>query len=572
MAKQILFDEEARQSLKRGVDTMADAVKVTLGPRGRNVLLEKSFGAPEITNDGVTIAKEIELEEAYENIGAQLLKDVATKTNDDAGDGTTTATLLAQSIIHEGIKNVTAGADPMQLKRGIDKAVKAVVDELKKHSREVKSREDVRQVATVSSNNDEEIGELIAEAMDEVGQDGVITVEEAKGAETTLDVVEGMQFDRGYLSPYFVTDADNMETVLEDAYLLINDGKFSSANDLIPILQKVSQMGRPLLVIGEDVEGEALATLVVNKIRGTLNCAAVKAPGFGDRRKAMLGDIGVLTGGQVISEELGIRLENVVVGMLGQADRVVIDKDTTTIIGGEGKEEAVDRRVQQIRRQIEETTSDYDREKLEERLARLSSGVAVIKAGAPTETELKERKARVEDALSSTRSAVEEGILAGGGVALLRAASALDSLELDGDQATGADIIRKCLEFPMRHIVENAGLDGSVVVNEVKDMEYNFGLNAITEKYEDMIESGIVDPTKVVRSALQNASSIAGLLMTTETLVSEIPEEEPEMPAGPPPGGPGGMPGGPGGMPPGGGMPGGPGGMPPGGSGGMPPM
>ena len=550
MAKQILFDEEARQALKRGVDTMADVVKVTLGPRGRNVLLQKSFGAPEVTNDGVTIAKEIELEEPYENIGAQLLKDVAIKTNDDAGDGTTTATLLAQSIIHEGIKNVTAGADPMQLKRGIDKAVKAIVDELKKHSQEVKSREKISQVATVSSNNDTEIGELIANAMDKVGQDGVITVEEAKSAETTLDVVEGMQFDRGFLSPYFITNPDNMEAVLEDVYVLINDGKLSSVNELVPILQKVSQMGRPILIIAEDVEGEALAALVVNRIRGTLSCAAVKAPGFGDRRKAMLGDIGVLTGGQVLSEELGLRLENVVIGMLGRANRIVIDKDTTTIIGGAGKEETVEKRVEQIRRQIEETTSDYDREKLEERLARLSSGVALIKAGAPTEIELKERKSRVEDALASTRAAVEEGILAGGGVALLRAASALDSLELDGDQATGADIVRKCLEFPMRNIAENAGRDGSVVVNDVKNMEYNFGLNAITEKYEDMIKSGIVDPTKVVRSALQNASSIAGLLMTTEILVSEIPEEEPPMPAGPPPGG--GMPGG---MPPGGGMP-----------------
>lgn len=557
MAKQILFDEEARNALKKGVDTMADAVKVTLGPRGRNVLLEKSFGAPEITNDGVTIAKEIELEEPYENVGAQMLKDVATKTNEDAGDGTTTATLLAQSIIHEGIKNVAAGADPIQLKRGIDTAVKAVVDEIKKHSQEIRTREDVHQVATVSSNNDTEIGELIAEAMDKVGQDGVITVEEARGAETTLDVVEGMQFDRGYLSPYFVTDGDSMEAVLENAYVLINEEKLSSVKELVPILQKVSQMGRPFLIIAEDVEGEALAGLVVNKIRGTLKCAAVKAPGFGDRRKAMLGDIGVLTGGQVISEELGLKLENVVVGMLGQAERIVINKDNTTIIGGAGKEKEVEKRVQQIRRQIEETTSDYDSEKLEERMARLSSGVAIIKAGAPTEVELKERKARVEDALSSTRAAVEEGVLAGGGVALLRAVSALDSLELNGDGATGANIIRKSLEFPMRHIVENAGLEGSVVVNKVKDMEYNFGLNAITEKYEDMIESGIVDPAKVVRSALQNASSIAGLLMTTESLVSEIPEEEPSTPAGPPggpaPGGPGGMPGG---MP-GGGMPGG---------------
>jgi len=550
MAKKILFDEEARNALKHGVDKMADAVKVTLGPRGRNVLIQKSFGAPEITNDGVTIAKEIELEEPYENIGAQLLKDVATKTNDDAGDGTTTATLLAQNIIHEGIKNVTAGADPMQLKRGMDKAVKAIVDELKKHSHEVNTTDEIRQVATVSSNNDKEIGNLIAEAMEKVGQDGVITVEEAKGAETTLDVVEGMQFDRGYLSPYFVTNSEDMEVVLEDAYVLINDGKLSSINDLVPILEKVNQIGRPLLIIAEDIEGEALATLVLNKIRGTIDCAAVKAPGFGDRRKAMLGDIGVLTNGKVISEELGIRLENVVIGMLGRANRVVIDKDTTTIVGGAGKEEAIEKRVSQIRRQIEQSSSDYDIEKLQERLAKLSSGVAVIKAGAPTEVELKEKKARIEDALSSTRAAVEEGILAGGGVALLRAASVLDGLELNGDQATGADIIRKCLEFPMRGIAENAGLNGSVVVNKAKGMEYNFGLNAITGDYEDMVESGIVDPTKVVRSALQNASSIASLLMTTETLVSEIPEEEPPMPAGPPPGGgmPGGMPGG--GMPP----------------------
>jgi chaperonin GroEL len=526
MAKQLIFDTEARRALKNGVDTLANVVKITLGPKGRNVILQKSYGSPTVTSDGVTIAKEIELEDEYENMGARLLMDVATKTNDDAGDGTTTATVLAQGIVHGGLKNVAAGADPMALKRGIDKAVDCVVKAVKAQSEEIKTRDKIAQVATVSSNNDVEIGNLVADAMDKVGREGVITVEEARTMETTMAVVEGMQFDRGYLSPYFVTDAERMEAVLANPLILINDGKISAAANLLPILQKVAQIGRPILVIAEDVEGEALATLVVNKLQGVLNCIAVKAPGFGDRRKAMLGDIGILTGGQVISEEIGIRLENLVIGMLGTAERVIVDKDNTTIIGGQGNEQEVKKRAEQIRRQIQETTSDYDREKLQERLAKMTTGVAVINVGAPTETEMKERKARVEDALSATRAAVEEGIVTGGGVALLRAANELDKLELSGDEAIGIDIVRKCLEYPIRYIASNAGADDAVVVNKVKELGGNNGFNAEKEVYEDLLAAGIVDPTKVVRCALENAGSIAGLLLTTETLITDIPEEE----------------------------------------------
>ena len=530
MAKQIIFDAEARQALKRGVDILANTVKVTLGPKGRNVILEKKYGSPTITNDGVSIAKEIELPEEYENMGARLLRDVATKTNDDAGDGTTTATLLAQNMIDEGIKNVAAGADPMSLRRGIDKAAGCVVESLKSRSQEVKTNDEISQVATVSSNNDAGIGKMIADAMDKVGRDGVITVEEAKTLEMTMDIVEGMQFDRGYLSPHFATDAERMEAVLEDAYVLINNGKISSAQDLIPILQKISQLGRPLLVIAEDVEGDALSTLVVNKLRGTLNCIAVKAPGFGDRRKAILDDIGVLTDGQVLSEELGIRLENLVVGMLGRAQRVIVSKDNTTIVEGGGRPEEIEKRKIQIRRQIEETTSDYDKEKLQERLAKLSSGVAVINVGAATETEMKERKARVEDALSSTRAAIEEGIVPGGGIALLRAIPDMDKLELEGDEATGADIIRRSLEAPLRRIAENAGHEAAIVAEKLKESDGNTGFNAETEVYEDLVAAGVVDPTKVVRCALQNAAGVAGLLLTTETLITDIPEEEKAMP------------------------------------------
>jgi chaperonin GroEL len=535
MAKQLIFDTEARQALKNGVDTLANVVKVTLGPKGRNVILQKSYGSPVVTNDGVTIAKEIELEDEYENMGARLLRDVATKTSDDAGDGTTTATVLAQGIVHGGIKNVSAGADPMALKRGIDKAVDCVIESVKSRSTEVKTRDEIAQVATVSSNNDREIGNLVADAMDKVGREGVITVEESRTIETTMEIVEGMQFDRGYLSPYFITDAERMEAIIENPFILINDGKISKAMDLLPILQKVAQIGRPILVIAEDIEGEALATLVVNKLQGILRCVAVKAPGFGDRRKAMLGDIGVLTDGQVISDELGIRLQNLVIGMLGSAERVIIDKDNTTIIGGHGNKEEVKKRANQIRRQIEETTSDYDREKLQERLAKLTTGVAVINVGAPTETEMKERKARVEDALSATKAAVEEGIVPGGGVALLRAIDDLDKLELSGDEAIGVDIVRQCLEYPVRYIAGNAGADGAVVVHKLKELGGNNGFNAEKEVYEDLVAAGIVDPTKVVRCALENAASVAGLLLTTETLITDIPEkEETPMPHGHP--------------------------------------
>ena len=529
-AKQLIFDVEARNALKRGADTLADAVKVTLGPRGRNVVLQKSFGAPVITSDGVTVAKEIDLPDHYENMGAQLLKSVATKTNDAVGDGTTTATVLAQEIVNEGLKNVAAGADPMQLKIGIDKAAEAIVAELQKQSKSVNTNDEIAQVASIAANdiaNRSDIGQTVADAMEKVGKDGVITIEDGKSAQTEVDIVEGMQFDRGYLSAHFATDPEDMVAELEDPLILINTDKISAVADLVPILEKVGQLGRPLLIIAEDVEGEALAVLVVNKLRGGLRVAAVKAPGFGDRRKEMLADIGILTGGQVISEDVGIRLENVVAGMLGSARRVIIDKDNTTIVGGTGTTEDVQARIRQIRQQIEETTSDYDREKLEERLAKLAGGVAVIDVGAATEVEMKERKARFEDALSATRAAVEEGIVTGGGIALLRAGAALADFHLEGDQETGVNIIRKVLESPIRIIAENAGLEGSVVAAKVKDSEGSYGLNAATGEYGDLLEAGIVDPTKVVRSAIQNSSSIAGLLLTTETLITEV-EEEPE--------------------------------------------
>ena len=532
-AKQIIFDAEARVALKRGADTLADAVKVTLGPRGRNVVIQKSFGAPLVTCDGVTVAKEIELPDPYENMGAQLLESIATKTNDVAGDGTTTATLLGQEILHEGLKNVTAGADPMQLKIGIDKAVVAAVDAITAQSRAVSTHEEILQVAAIAANdpaNDSNIGTIVAEAIGKVGEDGAITIEEGRTSETMVDIVEGMQFDRGFLSPNFVTDAQEQVVEFENPYILINTEKISSVATLVPIMEKAMQLGRPLFIIAEDVEGEALSALVVNKLRGTLQVAAVKAPGFGDRRKEMLEDIAILTDGQVISEETGIRLENIVVGMLGTARRVVVDKDNTTIVGGSGAREAVEGRVAQIRTQIEETTSEYDREKLEERLAKLAGGVAVVNVGAATEVEMKEKKARFEDALAATRAAVEEGIVPGGGTALLRASASLSGLELDGDQNTGLDIIRRSLLSPVRAIAENAGLEGSVVLAKVQEGEGNYGFNAATDAYGDMLEAGIVDPTKVVRSALQNASSIAGLLLTTETLVTEI-EEPPDAAA-----------------------------------------
>ena len=532
-AKQIIFDEEARVALKRGADALADAVKVTLGPRGRNVVIQRSFGAPLVTCDGVTVAKEIELPDPYENMGAQLLESIATKTNDVAGDGTTTATLLGQEILHEGLKNVTAGADPMQLKIGIDKAVAAAVDAISTQSRAVNTHEEILQVASIAANdpaNDSNIGTIVAEAIDKVGNDGAITIEEGKTSETQVDIVEGMQFDRGFLSPNFVTDPQAQIVEFENPFVLINTEKITTVMDLAPIMEKAMQLARPLFIIAEDVEGEALSTLVVNKLRGVLQVAAVKAPGFGDRRKEMLEDIATLTGGQVISEETGIRLENVVIGMLGTARRIVVDKDNTTIVGGSGAKENVDGRVEQIRRQIEDTTSEYDREKLEERLAKLAGGVAVVNVGAATEVEMKEKKARFEDALAATRAAIEEGIVPGGGIALLRAAAALDSLELDGDQETGCNIIRRSLLSPVRAIAENAGMEGSVVVAKVQEAEGNFGFNAATAEYGDMLADGVVDPTKVVRSALQNASSIAGLLLTTETLITEI-EEPPDMAA-----------------------------------------
>jgi chaperonin GroEL len=525
MAKQITYGNDSRQAVLRGVNRLADAVKVTLGPKGRNVVLDKKFGSPVITKDGVTVAKEIELKEPLENMGAQMVREVASKTSDVAGDGTTTATVLAQAIYREGIKNVTAGANPMDIKRGIEKAVEAVVEELKKLSKPVKGKM-IAQVGTVSANNDETIGGIIAEAMEKVGKDGVITVEEAKTLETSLDVVEGMQFDRGYLSPYFVTDPERMEAVLEDALVLIHEKKISSMKDLLPVLEQVAKLGRPMLIIAEEVEGEALATLVVNKLRGTLQVAAVKAPGYGDRRKAMLEDIAILTGGKAITEDLGIKLENLKLDDLGKAKKITIDKDNTTLVEGAGTAKAIEGRVKQIRTQIEETTSDYDREKLQERLAKLVGGVAVIKVGAATETEMKEKKARVEDAMHATKAAVEEGIVAGGGVALLRAQKTIESLQAEGDEAVGVTIVRRSLEEPLRQIAGNAGFEGAVVVAKVREMKTDEGFNAQTDTYENLVEAGVIDPTKVVRSALQNASSIASLLLTTEALVSEIPEEK----------------------------------------------
>ncbi|MBN2072109.1 MAG: chaperonin GroEL [Candidatus Krumholzibacteriota bacterium] len=526
MAKQLKFDVDARDRLKAGVDTLANAVKVTLGPRGRNVILDKKFGSPTITNDGVTIAKEIELQDPWENMGAQMVKEVATKTQDVAGDGTTTATILAQAIITEGLKNVTAGTNPMYIKKGIQKAVDAAVDFIKKQSKQVRKREEISSVATISSNNDTEIGELIAEAMEKVGKDGVITVEEAKGMDTALEVVEGMQFDRGYLSPYFVTDAERMEAIIESGYILIYDKKISAMKDLLPILEKVAQLNRPLLIIAEDIEGEALATLVVNKLRGTLQIAAVKAPGFGDRRKAMLEDIAVLTGGKVISEDAGFKLENATVADLGQAKKISIDKDNTTIIEGAGKVAKVKERINQIKVQIEDTSSDYDREKLQERLAKLAGGVAVIKVGAATEIEMKEKKARVEDALAATRAAVEEGIVPGGGITLLHAASAIEKLKLEAEEKIGADIVAKALHEPVRMIAINAGKEGSVIVEQIKNSKPGIGYNAATGIFSNMVEDGIVDPTKVTRSSLQNAASIAALLLTTEVTICDIPEKD----------------------------------------------
>jgi chaperonin GroEL len=538
--KIILFEQQARDKILKGVNIMADAVKSTLGPRGRNAILEKSWGSPNVTKDGVTVAKEIELEDKFENLGAQMLKEVASKTSDVAGDGTTTATVLAQAIYREGIKMVAAGASSMELKRGIDAAVEAVVTELKKISKPTKDRKEIAQVGTISANNDATIGNIIAEAMEKVGKEGVITVEEAKAIETSLEVVEGMQFDRGYLSPYFVTDPERMEVSLEDPYILINEKKISNMRDLLPLLEQVAKMSKPLMIVAEDVEGEALATLVVNKLRGTLNACAVKAPGFGDRRKAMLEDIAILTGGQVISEDLGLKLENVTLNDLGGSKRISVDKDNTTIIDGAGSKELLEGRVKQLRTQVEETTSDYDREKLQERLAKLVGGVAVINVGAATETEMKEKKARVEDALNATRAAVEEGIVPGGGVAYLRCLDAIEKLNLEGDQEVGSKIVRRALEEPIRQIAANTGQEGAIVVDKVKAQEGAFGFNAQSEQYEDLMESGVIDPAKVTRLALQNAASVAGLMLTTNVMIAEKPKER-EAPA---------MPGG--GMPPGG--------------------
>jgi len=536
MAKILKYNEDGRAAILRGVNQLANAVKITLGPKGRNVVIDKKFGSPTITKDGVTVAKEIELQDPFENMGAQLVREVASKTSDVAGDGTTTATVLAQAIYAEGSKNVTAGANPMDLKRGIDQAVEVVVKQLKKLSKPIKDRKEISQVGSISANNDTTIGDIIAEAMEKVGKDGVITVEEAKGTETNLEVVEGMQFDRGYLSPYFVTKPERMEAILEDCYILINEKKISSMKDLLPILEQIAKMGKPLLILAEEVEGEALATLVVNKLRGTLNAAAVKAPGFGDRRKAMLEDIAILTGGKLITEDLGIKLENVKLADLGRAKRITIDKDNTTIVEGYGKAADIEGRVKMIRSQVEESTSDYDKEKLQERLAKLVGGVAVINVGASTETEMKEKKARVEDALNATRAAVEEGIVPGGGVALLRCVAALDELKLSGDQAVGVTIVKRALEEPIRQIVINAGVEGAVIVMEVKkNKKAAFGFNAATEEYMDMIEAGIIDPTKVTRTALQNAASIAGLMITTECVIADKPEDDKKM---------GGMPGG----------------------------
>ena len=532
MAKQIVYGEESRQAILRGVNALADAVKVTLGPKGRNVVIDKKFGSPTITKDGVTVAKEIDLKNALENMGAQMVREVASKTSDTAGDGTTTATVLAQAVYREGLKMVTAGANPMDLKRGIEKAVETVIAELKKHSKPV-SGNMIAQVGTISANSDETIGKIIAEAMEKVGKDGVITVEEAKSMETSLDVVEGMQFDRGYLSPYFVTDSDRMEVVLDSPVILIHEKKISSMKDLLPLLEQVARGGRPLVIIAEDVDGEALATLVVNKLRGTLQVAAVKAPGFGDRRKAMLEDIAILTGGRAITEDLGIKLENIKLEDLGKAKKITIDKDNTTIVEGAGSQAAIEGRVKQLRTQVEDTTSDYDREKLQERLAKIVGGVAVIKVGAATETEMKEKKARVEDAMHATKAAVEEGIVPGGGVALLRASKALEGLKLEGDQKVGVDIIRRAVEAPLRNIASNAGVEGSIVVQKVKESkDANYGYNAATDSYEDLVKAGVIDPVKVTRSALRNAASIASMVLTTDTLVVEKKEEEPAAAGG----------------------------------------
>ncbi len=540
-AKEIRFDEEARRSLQRGVDALADAVKITMGPRGRTVLIEKSWGAPTATKDGVTVAKAIELEGRFENLGAQMVKEVASKTSDVAGDGTTTATVLAQAIFASGLKLVAAGASPMELKRGIEKAAASVVEAVAKNARKVRGRDEIAHVGAVSANGEREIGEMIADAMDKVGREGVITVEEARGMQTELEVVEGMRFDRGFLSPYFVTDAERMESVLESPYILIYEKKISNMRDMVPLLESVARSGKPLLVIAEDAEGEALATLVVNRIRGTLSCAAVKAPGFGDRRKAMLDDIAILTGGKAISEDLGIKLESVTLEDLGRAKRVVIDRDNTTIIDGAGKKSDIEGRCQQLRAQIDETTSDYDREKLQERLAKLAGGVAVVKVGAATEAEMKEKKARFEDALNATRAAVEEGVVAGGGVALIRAAKALEGLKLQGDQGLGVEIVRQAIRSPLKQIAENAGLDGSVVLNNVAEKTGDIGLNAATENYEDLTKAGIIDPAKVVRVALQNAASVAGLLLTTDAAVVEKPKPKTAPMGGPPGGGMGDM-------------------------------
>jgi chaperonin GroEL len=540
MAKEITYGDESRQLILRGVNRMADAVRVTLGPKGRNVVLDKKFGSPLITKDGVTVAKEIELKESIENMGAQMVREVASKTSDVAGDGTTTATLLAMAIYREGSKNVTAGANPMALQRGIQKAVTAVTDELKKLSKPVKGKM-IAQVGTISANNDETIGGIIAQAMEKVGKDGVITVEEAKSIETSLEVVEGMQFDRGYLSPYFVTDAERMECVLENALVLIHEKKISSMKDLLPILEQVAKLGQPLLVIAEDLEGEALATLVVNKLRGTLTVAAVKAPGYGDRRKAMMEDVAIITGGKAITEDLGIKLENVTLDDLGKAKKITIDKDNTTIVEGAGKAQDIEGRVKQLRTQVDETTSDYDREKLQERLAKLVGGVAVIKVGAATETEMKEKKARVEDAMHATKAAVEEGIVAGGGIALLRCTAAIEAVKAEGDEAVGVGIIRRALEEPLRQIANNAGHEGAVVMGKARELKGDEGFNALTEKYENLVEAGVIDPTKVVRSALQNAASVASLLLTTEAVIFEIPSEKGEGAMGGMPPGGGGM-------------------------------
>jgi chaperonin GroEL len=543
-AKQLLFDEAARKALLRGAEQLARAVKATLGPKGRNVVLDKKFGSPTITKDGVTVAKEIELEDPYENMGAQMVREVASKTSDSAGDGTTTATVLGEAIFRAGLKNVTAGANPISLQRGITKAVAVAVEQLAKNSKKVKDKEEIKQVATVSANWDETIGEIIADAMDKVGKDGTITVEEAKSIETSLEVVEGMQFDKGYLSPYFVTNAETMEVKIEDGYILIYEKKISSLKDMLPLLEKVAKVGKPLLIIAEEVEGEALATLVVNKLRGTISVCAVKAPGFGDRRKAMLEDIAILTGGKCITEDLGLKLENVTLEDLGRAKSIVVEKENTTIVEGSGKSSDIQGRVNQIRRQIEETTSDYDREKLQERLAKLAGGVAVINVGASTETEMKEKKARVEDALHATRAAVEEGIVAGGGVALIRCLPALEAMKLEGDEQIGVDIVKRAIEEPLRALANNAGMEGSIIVQEVRKRKGNEGFNVATCVYEDLVKAGVVDPKKVTRAALQNAASIAGLMLTTECLITELPEKNKATPG---PGGPAGM-GGMGGM------------------------